>query len=51
MVCLACPPCVQVYKDECMFCFASPQTPGGLYINLTTHQVSVGGAASFEGGC
>ncbi|KAI7838347.1 hypothetical protein COHA_007915 [Chlorella ohadii] len=28
----------KVYKDECMFCFASPQTPGGLYINLTTHQ-------------
>lgn len=31
----------QVYKDECMFCFASPQTPGGLYINLKTHQVRV----------
>ena len=31
----------QVYKDECMFCFACPQTPGGLYINLKTHQVRV----------
>lgn len=28
----------KVYKDECMFCFAKPQTPGGLYINLKTHQ-------------
>lgn len=24
-----------------MFCFASPQTPGGLYINLKTHQARV----------
>ena len=22
-----------------MFCFASPETPGGLYINLASHQV------------
>ena len=29
----------RVYKDECMFCFAGPESPGGLYINLTTHQV------------
>lgn len=28
----------RVYKDECMFCFASPESPGGLYINLATHQ-------------
>ena len=28
----------RVYKDECMFCFATPESPGGLYINLTTHQ-------------
>ncbi|PSC74028.1 ubiquitin carboxyl-terminal hydrolase 5 isoform X1 [Micractinium conductrix] len=28
----------KVFKDECMFCFATPETPGGLYINLTTHQ-------------
>lgn len=29
----------RVYKDECMFCFATAESPGGLYINLTTHQV------------
>lgn len=28
----------KVYKEECLFCFATPETPGGLYINLTTHQ-------------
>ncbi|KAL4452659.1 hypothetical protein ABPG75_008321 [Micractinium tetrahymenae] len=28
----------RVYKDECMFCFATAESPGGLYINLTTHQ-------------
>lgn len=28
----------KVYKDECMFCFAGPESPGGLFINLTTHQ-------------
>lgn len=27
-----------VYKEECMFCFAGPESPGGLYINLRTHQ-------------
>lgn len=27
-----------VYKDECMFCFGSSESPGGLYINLRTHQ-------------
>lgn len=28
----------KVYKDECMFCFANSESPGGLFINLTTHQ-------------
>lgn len=36
----------RVYKDECMFCFATAESPGGLYINLTTHQV---GAARLHG--
>ncbi len=29
----------KVYKDECMFTFDSPESPGGLYVNLTTFQV------------
>ena len=28
----------RVYKDECQFCFATTLTPGGLYLNLSTHQ-------------
>lgn len=28
----------RVYKDECMFCFATSESPGGLYINLKTFQ-------------
>ena len=32
----------KVYKDECVFSFATPETPGGLFINLTTFQVRVG---------
>jgi hypothetical protein len=28
----------KVYKEECMFCFASNESPGGLFINLSTHQ-------------
>lgn len=28
----------KVYKDECMFCFATSESPGGLYINLRTFQ-------------
>jgi Variant UBP zinc finger len=28
----------KVYKDECMFCFASPEAAGGLFINLATWQ-------------
>jgi hypothetical protein len=28
----------KVYKDECMFCFATAESPGGLYVNLSTHQ-------------
>ncbi len=30
----------QVYKDECMFSYDSPESPGGLYVNLNTLQVS-----------
>ena len=29
----------KVFKDECMFSFSSPESPGGLYINLKTFQV------------
>ncbi|GFR49486.1 hypothetical protein Agub_g11425, partial [Astrephomene gubernaculifera] len=28
----------KVYKDECMFSYDSPESPGGLYVNLTTFQ-------------
>lgn len=31
----------RVYKDECMFSFATPLTPGGIYLNLATFQVRV----------
>ena len=29
----------KVHKDECMFSFDSPESPGGLYVNLTSLQV------------
>ena len=29
----------KVFKDECMFSFESPESPGGLFINLRTFQV------------
>jgi ubiquitin carboxyl-terminal hydrolase 5/13 len=29
----------KVYKDECMFSFDTPESPGGLYIGLTSFQV------------
>ncbi|KAG2483306.1 hypothetical protein HYH03_017809 [Edaphochlamys debaryana] len=28
----------KVYKDECMFSYDSPESPGGLYVNLSTLQ-------------
>ena len=31
-------PPAQVYKDECMFSFATPLSTGGLYVNLATWQ-------------
>jgi ubiquitin carboxyl-terminal hydrolase 5/13 len=34
----------KVYKEECMFSFESPESPGGLYINLKTYQVGSGTA-------
>lgn len=33
----------RVHKDESSYSFATPFTPGGLYVNLTTWQVSEGG--------
>jgi ubiquitin carboxyl-terminal hydrolase 5/13 len=29
----------KVYKEECVFSFENPESPGGLYINLRTFQV------------
>lgn len=29
----------KVYKDECMFSYDDPESPGGLYVNLATLQV------------
>ena len=29
----------KVYKEECMFSFETPESPGGLYVNLRTYQV------------
>ena len=29
----------KVYKEECMFSFDTPESPGGLFINLRTYQV------------
>lgn len=31
----------KVYKEECVFSFDSPESPAGLFINLTTFQVGV----------
>lgn len=28
----------RVYKSECMFCFESPLSPAGLFINLRSYQ-------------
>ena len=28
----------KVWKDECMLCYCTPRSPGGLYINLGTFQ-------------
>jgi ubiquitin carboxyl-terminal hydrolase 5/13 len=33
-------PYQMVYKDECMFSFDSPESQGGLYINLRSFQVT-----------
>ena len=30
----------KLHKDECMFSFASPESPGGLYVNLNSFQAS-----------
>ena len=30
----------QVYKDECMFSFTTPESEGGLYMNLQSFQVN-----------
>jgi ubiquitin carboxyl-terminal hydrolase 5/13 len=29
----------KVYKDECMYSFDTPESPGGLYVNLKSCQV------------
>ena len=33
----------KVYKEECQFCFDTPESPGGLFINLKTFQVQAAG--------
>ena len=30
---------VRVHKDECVYSFDTPFSPGGLYVNLSTWQV------------
>lgn len=30
----------KVYKDECMYSFDTPESPGGLFVNLRSYQVS-----------
>lgn len=30
----------KVYKEECAFSFDSPESPGGLFVNLRTFQVN-----------
>ena len=39
----------RVHKDESCYSFATPFTPGGLYVNLTTWQVCV--CVERERGC
>ncbi len=29
----------KVYKDECMYSFDTPESPGGLFVNLRSFQV------------
>jgi ubiquitin carboxyl-terminal hydrolase 5/13 len=29
----------KVYKDECMYSYDTPESPGGLFINLKSYQV------------
>lgn len=31
----------KVYKDECMYSYDTPESPGGLYVNLKTYQVQM----------
>lgn len=31
----------KVYKEECMYSFDTPFSPGGLYVNLRTFQVGM----------
>ena len=32
---------LQVYNDECVYSFATPFSPGGLYVSLSNWQVRV----------
>ena len=34
----------KVYKEECMYSFDTPFSPGGLYVNLKTFQVGAAAA-------
>lgn len=39
---------VRVHKDECVYSFDTPFSPGGLYVNLSTWQVREGMFFSFS---
>jgi len=38
----------KVYKDECMYSFDTPESPGGLFINLKSYQVGALGAWTLD---
>lgn len=38
----------KVHKDECMFSYDSPESPGGLYVNLSNYQVNMAGMLLVE---
>lgn len=40
----------KVYKDECMYSFDSPESPGGLFVNLRSYQVRCACAAGASPG-
>eukprot|EP00955_Chlamydomonas_euryale_P054748 355925-Chlamydomonas_euryale.AAC.4 len=41
----------KVYKDECMFSFGTPESVGGLYVNLKSFQVCCKGCRAGYRAC